>query len=149
MERESYTDLFREPSPEDAREALRRRAAQARAHSFRVREAYRATLRECQARREGDREVELALAGAAHEGDAAAREALLQRFAPLVTTLARMNSGGSPARQAQLERAGFDGVATALDGWDPSAGGRFRDHAFERARCAIDSQPMDVRDDRV
>lgn len=130
-------DLPPEPSVEATREALRRRAQQARMRSIRLREAYRATVREGVARRERDHAVEHAIACAAHGGDVAARDALMWRYTPLVTAMAHRCSDGSSARPAELLNAGFASLMESIDGWDPAVGGAFRDYAVERTRAAI------------
>jgi DNA-directed RNA polymerase sigma subunit (sigma70/sigma32) len=134
---DSNNDLPPEPSVEETWEALRRRAYRARLRSSQLRQEFRATVQESDERREHDRAVENAIARAAHEGDLAARDTLVRRYAPLMSALARNRSEGSSARHARLTGAGISSLLTAIEGWDPAADVTFRDYAVPRADAAI------------
>ena len=82
------------------------------------------------------------LAGRAAEGDAAARERLVEQMRPMVAGLARRFTGA--ATRADLEQAGMVGVLTAVEGFDQSRGVAFASYASsfvvgEMARCARES----------
>jgi DNA-directed RNA polymerase sigma subunit (sigma70/sigma32) len=126
-----------EPSVEDTREALRRRAAQARSRSSRLRQDFRATVQESTVRREHDHAVEHAIACAAHAGDLAARDALVRRYAPVLSAHARHLSVGSSTPHAELLSAGMTGLLLAIDGWNPASDVTFREYAVPRTHAAI------------
>jgi DNA-directed RNA polymerase specialized sigma subunit len=130
-------DFPLEPTVEDTWDALRRRAELARARSAWLQQTHRAILRESRARRDDDHQVEEAIARAARAGDPGAREALMRRYAPIISALARQGSDGSPARRAHLVSAGRSAVLLALADWDPAAALPFRVRALEQARAAI------------
>jgi len=67
------------------------------------------------------------LAAEAAGGDAAARDALVERMRPLVAGLARRFAGR--ASQEDLEQAGVLGLLSALPGYDPSRGTGFPAYA--------------------
>ena len=82
------------------------------------------------------------LAARAADGDAAARERLVEQMRPMVAGLARRFTGA--ATRADLEQAGMVGVLSAVDGFDPSRGVAFGSYASsfvvgEMARCARES----------
>jgi RNA polymerase sigma-B factor len=82
------------------------------------------------------------LAGRAADGDATARERLVEQMRPMVAGLARRFTGA--ATRADLEQAGVVGVLTAVEGFDPSRGVAFPSYASsfvvgEMARCARES----------
>jgi RNA polymerase sigma-B factor len=68
-----------------------------------------------------------ALASRAARGDAAARDALVERLRPLVGGLARRFAGR--ASQEDLEQAGVLGLLSALPGYDPNRGTGFPTYA--------------------
>ncbi|MGZ4431702.1 MAG: sigma-70 family RNA polymerase sigma factor [Gaiellales bacterium] len=67
------------------------------------------------------------LAVRAARGEADAREALVERLAPMVAVLAHRFAGRVPA--ADLEQAGMLGVLKAVNGFDPSLGTAFEAYA--------------------
>src|SRR5438034_11101187 len=73
------------------------------------------------------------------EGDAAARCALIERFAPLATRIARgMNVPiGAVAGSDDLESAALIGLIDAVDRFDPERGVPFEGYASLRIRGAV------------
>ncbi len=67
------------------------------------------------------------LAVRAARGEADAREALVERLAPMVAALAHRFAGRVPA--ADLEQAGMLGVLKAVNGFDPNLGTAFEAYA--------------------
>ncbi len=68
-------------------------------------------------RRRGER----ALVQAAQDGEAGARDELVDLFMPLIGSVARLYRGMTAVHRAELMQAGVVGLLTALERFDPRA----------------------------